>query len=257
MKLLFSEYPAEYDTYTFPYHIWAVQESPKERDELLIQGFLPARLKIGLWYLGRSSRVDLEQFQESSENRRIVKQTEHFSFHTVPIKTFVQDQHIVLIMARYAKEVIGAPFSPASQKRILSPYLSDQVLVWQEGDEVVGFSPVMVADDAVFYWYGFYLPEYHKSGLGMRMMLEAIKWAKSQGKQYAYLGTVYSTGALYKTNFAGFEFFNGLHWRDTVDELKYLIQRDEQKSHGDLLKDDIWRERFYQTPSLAKLLQTL
>ncbi len=257
MKLLFSEYPAEYDTYTFPYHIWAVQESPKERDDLLKQGFLPTRFKIGLWYLARSSRVDLEQFQESSENRRIVKQTEHFSFHIVPIKTFAQDQHIKSIMARYAEEVIGVSFSLASQKRILSPYLTDHVMVWEDAGTVVGFSPIMDTNKAVFYWYGFYMPEYHRSGLGIRMMLEAIQWAKAQGKQHAYLGTVYSKGALYKTNFAGFEFFNGMQWRSNTEELHYSIHRDQQKPKDDLLQDETWREQFYHASSLTKLLKNL
>jgi hypothetical protein len=258
MKLLFSEYPPEYKNYYFPYHIWGMEESSSERDLLLNRGFLPTRFKIGLWYLARSSRIHMSNFAEASENRRIRKQTENFSFQVVPIQEFSKNTKTDEIIARYTKEIIDISLSPAAQKRIFSPHLSNFVFVWfsSESSEIIGFSPIMVTDHSVFYWYGFYLPEYHRTGLGIRMMLEAIAWTKSNGSQYTYVGTVYTSGSLYKTNFSGFEFFNGLQWRNNIDELKYLIDRDTQTT-DDLLKDEQWRKKFYNSASLSRLFHQL
>ncbi|MCA9392547.1 hypothetical protein KC614_05125, partial [candidate division WWE3 bacterium] len=69
MRLIFSEYPAEYESYRFPYQVWGVQEDDDDADDALELGFMPSRMKIGLWYLGRSLRISMKRFKENSENR--------------------------------------------------------------------------------------------------------------------------------------------------------------------------------------------
>ncbi|MCA9390311.1 hypothetical protein KC571_02800, partial [candidate division WWE3 bacterium] len=118
----------------------------------------------------------------------------------------------------------------------------------------IGLSPIMKTTASIFYWYGFYKPEYQKSGVGMRAMLEATSWAKHEQLDYAYLGTAYTSSSLYKTNIPGFEFFNGFEWSADLDELKYLISKDQSDKKDDLLLDQEYREQFYQSPNLNKFL---
>jgi sporulation-control protein spo0M len=51
---------------------------------------------------------------------------------------------------------------------------------------------------------------------------------------------------MYKTQFAGAEFFNGFRWSDDLDELKFVIRRDKQALTEHLLETDEYRDAFYQ-----------
>lgn len=253
MRLLFSEYPAQYDNYQFPYQVWAMEESTAERDALLAQGFLPTRLKIGLWYLARSCRVNLQEFEESSENRRIVKNTQQFLATVTKTEQFTLEQKHLSLISAFCKEVIGTDFAESSLKRIFSKHLCTKVIEWHEGETLVGLSPIMETESSIFYWYGFLNPEFSKSGLGMRMMLDAVMRAKTEGKTHAYIGTIYTAGSLYKTNFKGLEFFNGLGWSNNEDELKYMLEKDTNPQSPELFKDTEYLNRFHNAQHIGQL----
>jgi hypothetical protein len=70
--------------------------------------------------------------------------------------------------------------------------------------------------------------------------------------KFLYLGTCYSQAALYKTQFAGAEFFNGFRWSDDMDELKFIIKRDKKELTQHLLETEEFREKFY-SGNLEKL----
>ena len=61
--------------------------------------------------------------------------------------------------------------------------------------------------------------------------------------EFLYLGSCYSRNALYKTQFAGAEFFNGVRWSEDLEELKYLIRRKRWDQH--LLESEEYRQAFY------------
>lgn len=256
MKLIYSEYPADYSKYRFPYQVWGIEESVNDRDQLLAQGFLPSRMKIGLWYLARSSRVDLQKFTESSENRRIIKNTNDFEVQVQPIGEFKLTDDMLTMVERFSKKKMDGKLSAKAIKRIFSPHMSEFVMIWSLNGGVVGFVPIMKTLGAIYYWFAFYDDTNIESGLGLRMMLEAVKYAQLAKLKYAYLGTVYTNSALYKTNFNGFEYFNGFEWSTNKDELKYLIGKDQYKDNDELFKDDIYLNRFHDS-SLNILLRNL
>ena len=79
----------------------------------------------------------------------------------------------------------------------------------------------------------------------MFMMTSAVALFAERGFKQLYLGTCYSQTALYKTQFAGAEFFNGFRWSDDLDELKFIIKRDKKELYQHLLETDEYREEFY------------
>lgn len=257
MKLLFSEYPAQYDKYQFPYQVWALESSKEERDALLDRGFLPTRLKVGLWYLARSSRVNVRDLHVSSENRRIIKNTSHFSLTLQPTADYTLDDERMSLIRAYIKHTIKSDFSDTSLKRIFSTHMSNYVFEWRDANKLVGISPFMVTEAGIFYWYGFHNKDLSKTGLGMRMMLEAVLWAKEHGKAYAYVGTVYSKSSLYKTNIHGLRFFNGVTWSDNEDELKYLIEKDTHRPEGEILKNTEYLDMFYDAKHIGDILKRI
>jgi hypothetical protein len=70
-----------------------------------------------------------------------------------------------------------------------------------------------------------------------------------------YLGTCYSSTALYKTQFVGSEFFNGFRWSNDLTELKYILKRDKKELYQHLLESEDYRKEFYRA-DLAKITES-
>ncbi len=96
-----------------------------------------------------------------------------------------------------------------------------------------------------YYYYAFYDLNYANRSLGMYMMTSAAELFASRGLRHLYLGTCYTERALYKTQFAGVEFFNGFLWSDNLEELKFMLERDRQKSDQHVLEIEAYRALFY------------
>ena len=96
-----------------------------------------------------------------------------------------------------------------------------------------------------YYYYAFYDLNYYARNLGMFMMTSAVELFAGRGVKNLYLGTCYSESALYKTQFAGAEFFNGFRWSDDLEELKFLLRRDQKIADQHLLETEEYREQFY------------
>ena len=76
------------------------------------------------------------------------------------------------------------------------------------------------------------------------MMTTAVELFRKNGLQHLYLGSCYTQNALYKTQFAGAEFFNGVRWSQNMDELKYLISREKKEIRQHLLETLEYRDLF-------------
>ena len=95
-----------------------------------------------------------------------------------------------------------------------------------------------------YYYYAFYDLKYYRRNLGMYMMTSAVEFFAARKFAHLYLGSCYNRNALYKTQFAGAEFFNGVRWSDDLAELKYLIKRDGAEVKHHLLETAEYREQF-------------
>ena len=111
----------------------------------------------------------------------------------------------------------------------------------------VGVATLYVEPGALaFYYYAFYDLNHAARNLGMFMMTSAVALFAGHGGAHLYLGSCYSENALYKTQFAGAEFFNGFRWSENIAELKYLVRREQGEVHQHLLETEEYRQRFYE-----------
>ncbi len=246
MKLFFGEFKADYSEYRFPYQVWLLREESDELEKIYENGFLPIRNLPGVYYLSRSVRVKLADFEPSSENRRILKKTESFESDIVPLSEFNYTPEIQKFCKNYADDKLGKGlFTAPAIKTIFTGKVFNYLFVFKEikTQKPVGYAVCFVSSNLLQYAHAFYDLTYYKDNLGARMMLEAIIWAKKSGKKFAYLGTCYEENALYKTEFKGMEFFNGFSWSSDLEELKGLIKREEQDY---LFRDKKYIETFYQ-----------
>lgn len=253
MKLFFGEFKANYARYHFPYQVWLVREEGDSVEKIYANGFLPMRNNKGVYYLSRNIRVNLNLFELSSENRRILKKTENFESEIIPLSEFKYTPQIQKMCLDYSKKKFGEKvFSSQSIKNIFRGAVYNYVFVFKEisSGETVGFAVCFISNEMVQYAHSFYSPSLIDENLGARMMLEAVSWAKGNHKKYIYLGTCYEQNALYKTEFKGVEFFNGFRWNSDLEELKELVKerQEEQKETEEqeyLFKRKDFLEKFY------------
>ena len=247
MKLFFSEYQPDYEQYLFPYQVWLLKQEGDELAKIYQAGFLPFRSKKNVFYLARSVRVNLDSFESSSENRRILRKAEDFEYQLLPISRFDYTPKVQKLCKDFAEQRFGrGKMTTAGIKSIFKSGIFTDIFAWRDKKEnkEIGYALCLIDKEILHYAHVFYNPDYFKTSLGARMMLESVLWAKEKSRQFAYLGTCYDKRALYKSEFSGVEFFNGFLWSDNLEELKYLVNRQEEDY---LLRDKEYLERFHQS----------
>ena len=247
MKLAFSESQPDYGHYIFPYAVWAFPEPGETPADFFVRGFLPSSRELDRFYLCRQVRINLRRYQPSSENRRILRKGEGISAQLIPRAEFDYTPQRREFYKTYTDIKFGK--DTMSYERLDSLFkgrMTSHVLLFTDaasGAEV-GTATLYLEPPAVaYYYYAFYDLNYYNRNLGMFMMTSAVALFAERGFDFLYLGSCYSRNALYKTQFAGAEFFNGVRWSGDLEELKYLIRRKRYDQH--LLENEEYREAFY------------
>jgi arginyl-tRNA--protein-N-Asp/Glu arginylyltransferase len=256
VKLLFSEQKSDYDNYQFPYAIWAIPEAGETPADVFNAGFLPSSRDLDRFYLCRQVRVSLAKFKPSSENRRILRKGAGIDVKLVARDKFDYTPERRQFFKTYADIKFGKDTMSFERLDALfaAPIIS-HLLVFtdaEKGNEIGVATLYLEGRSLAFYYYAFYDLNYYARNLGMFMMTSAAALFAERNFKNLYLGTCYSDNALYKTQFAGAEFFNGFRWSDDLDELKFIIQRDQGELRQHLLETEAYREEFYKG-DLAKM----
>jgi arginyl-tRNA--protein-N-Asp/Glu arginylyltransferase len=250
MKLLFSEQNADYEHYQFPYAIWAVPEEGESPADIFNAGFLPSSRYLDRFYLCRQVRVDLKKFVPSSENRRILRKGGGITVELVPRDRYAYTPEKRQFFKTYADIKFGADIMTFERlDALFSTPIISHLLVFtdEETGKEIGVATLYLEDKALaFYYYAFYDLNYYARNLGMYMMTSAVELFAARGVRHLYLGTCYSQTALYKTQFAGAEFFNGFRWSADMAELKFIIKRDRKDLTQHLLETEAYRDEFYE-----------
>ena len=252
MKLLFSESESDYSRYLFPYVVWAIPEAGEASADLFNAGFLPGARGLDQFCLCRNLRVELATFSASSENRRILRKGEGITMQLVPRAEFDFSDARKKFFLNYAEARYGADIMPPERLELLfnSP-LATHLMVFTDasGAELGVVLLYLESPRLAFFRYSFYDLNHPNRSLGLFLMTTAVEFFAAQKFQHLYLGTCYAERALYKTQFAGVEFFNGFRWSQNLEELKHLVRRDAKKHLLDTVE---FRELFYEG-SLEKI----
>lgn len=249
MRIVFSEYKSDYDHYIFPYAIWAFPEPDDHPSEAFALGFLPSSRDLDRFYMCRHVRVELSQFEPSSENRRIFRKGQGITYRLVERDQFQYNDAWRSFCKSYADAKFGADVMTEERLDALfqAPVCSHLMMYSDAatGQDIGLIVLYMAPPGVAFYYYSFYDLDYANKNLGMYMMTSAVEYAQQQGFDFIYLGSCYSRNALYKTQFSGFQFWNGFTWSNDLKELKYLIHRDAQAVQQHLLETQEYLQDFY------------
>jgi arginyl-tRNA--protein-N-Asp/Glu arginylyltransferase len=191
-------------------------------------GFVFTRIKRGAMTQTRSVRIDLKKFELSSENRRVLRKTENIEMRITRLPHPDYDWRIAKMgFDFYTKKFGKKTFSANKIKELLTSEQSNYNLLMKfidhDSKESVGYAICFDNKDLLHYAYPFYNLNSSISNLGMGMMTKAIVWAKEQDKKFVYLGSAKNSTAIYKTQFSGFEWFDGKEWQTNIEELKKIL----------------------------------
>jgi len=249
VKLLFSEQKSNYEHYQFPYAIWAVPEAGETPADIFNAGFLPSSRQLDRFYLCRQVRVNLAKFKASSENRRILRKGDGINCQLVPRERYDYTPERRQFFKTYADIKFGKDVMTTERLDGLfgSPIISHLLVFTDEksGAEIGVATLYVEGKELAYYYYAFYDLNYYARNLGMFMMTSAVTLFAQRGFHHLYLGTCYSRNAMYKTQFAGAEFFNGVHWSSDLSELKFIIQHDKKERHQHLLESEEYLNTFH------------
>jgi len=235
MRLFSSELGHNYGSYTFGYANYCEREPHDSLTMIYHSGYLPYSgspdVK-NIFYMSRSARVALQQFALTSENRRIAKKFDgQFDKKRIPLKEFnINNEAFLSFCVEYFKNKHGIGAAP--RERILY-WLTCGVVttIVEYRKEGVPVAYVLEAEDAgmTHYWFSFYDLSFVHQSLGLWLMLDCIQSAKARGIEHYYLGTVYGTKALYKTNFEPLEWWSGSEWTADTAALKQRARTDDER----------------------------
>lgn len=128
---------------------------------------------------------------------------------------------------------------------INSPNTSPVLVCMDATGAGVGAVTLFLEPDALaYYYYVFYDLNHSGRKLGLFMMTTAAEWFAARGFRHLYPGSCYSQNALYRTQFAGIEFFNGFRWSDNLAELKCVLARGRGEIQEHLLESEAYRAAF-------------
>lgn len=246
MKTFFSEYTSDYTTYTFGYTYYAQAEDHSELDEIYSQWFLPYTGKLelseDLFYFCRSLRVDISKFENNSENRRIIRKVE-----SLDIQVIVHDKKdFNLSDPEFEEFCIGytqsrfyhAGMTPERFRYVVNKNYANKIFEFRSEWKIIGYTLAVVTDKLMHHRFCFFDTELMETlPLGKYLMRYTIDRCKNNGLQYAYLGTCYKEGGLYKVrDFNAVEYWDGNKRSNNTEALKNLCKSDEEVKYKDHFK---------------------
>ncbi len=177
------------------------------------QGLLPQRNQSGLFYCQTSSRSNLKDFSLSSENRRILKKTTHYSFQKIPLKDFTLSPQIQKQITSWVKQ-LGWDFPTSSIKTIFGNHIFNQLYIWKNTKNItIAYAICYYSATISHIAYVFYHPSVDHSNLPIRLVLEVIVDSQKSGLKFCYLGRFSKNNGYYKRNMPGFEHFIDNSWQ--------------------------------------------
>ena len=227
-------------------------------NKLYSKGFVFTRRDKGVMNKTRSVRINLEKFELSSENKRVLRKTEDLNLEVKPIPYSGYSWKIGKLGKDFYEEKFGkGTFSANKIKELLTNeeksnfnLLFEYSLPLSKGElegvaenrqttpnpclpagntslermGTIGYCICHETNEILHYSYPFYKLDTNNPNTGMGMMTRAVEWAKENGKKYIYLGSASSSKSLYKFQFKGIEWFDKEDgWTSDIQKLKACL----------------------------------
>ncbi len=209
--------------------------TPSESDitEAYSKGFLFTRTGKNKLIETISLRIKLQEFKQSSENRRILNKGANITLSTETLPYNKYSWRIHALGKKYYQAITGTSSFSASRIKTLFTDVSQSnfnfIFTFSNTitpNENIGYVLCYKDSSIIHYSYPFYnLENPLKKDLGLIMINKAINWAVNNNIKYFYLGSVTSPKAFYKLQFNALEWwdYQNLVWSSDLKKLKELV----------------------------------
>jgi arginyl-tRNA--protein-N-Asp/Glu arginylyltransferase len=192
------------------------------------RGYVFTRIGKGVAQQTRSVRINLQKFNLSSENRRILKKVASLSLRITHLPVVEYDWNI----GKLAKDFYALKFGPdimSAQKikemlTVAEKSNFNALLTYSENGTDIGYTISHLSSSLLHYSYPFYNTEQAAKDTGLGMMILALQYAKEAGLKYVYLGSLQRPTDTYKLQFEGLEWFDGTTWKTDIEEVKNVLR---------------------------------
>jgi len=178
-------------------------------------GFLPQRQNSHIFYKNPqkpSSRALLKNLTLSSENKRILKRTDHYQHRLLAQKDFVYDFSLQKKLKDWTKNMNWG-IKTSSIKTIFTNHIFNFFYVWETAHQPLAYAAVLKTPAFSHIAYVFYNPKNPDlRNLPIRMVLQTCIDAHNSNQAYCYFGTFSKEKGYYKRNMPGFQYYKKGIW---------------------------------------------
>jgi hypothetical protein len=239
MRIAFAECAPRYDTYLAPYQVWGFLEPGETPATAFELGMLPSNREWTRFYLARGIRVRLAGYAPDAGVRRVDRKCAEISPQLRPRAQVELDDELVDMCLTYmntsrawASRRTGTFDAASLRERLDLPAVTHLLTATDRTTgRPAGLATVYIGHPVGYYMAAWYDERYRRVHIGKYLKAAAIGAAQRAGLSHLYLGTCYSDGALYKTRFAGVEYFDGTGWSADLEKL-HLTLREQHRLDG-------------------------
>lgn len=217
MRFFSSELAHDYSTYTFGYCNYCQLEKGDKLSEIYERGYLPysgSPDSKGVFYMARSGRIYLPDFELNSECRRVAKKFDGvYTRESIPFRDFKITEEFIAFWLDYFERSHGPIVMPRKRLEFVLDFgIISHIGVYKDTSGKIGGYTLEVQDGVMSHdWYQAWAPVLDKQSFGMWLLIDIGRAAKDRGATYYYPGTVYGSQN-YKTNFPALQYWNGEIW---------------------------------------------
>ena len=203
-------------------------------EDMYDRGFVMTRKGRGVMHQTRSLRIDLSQFELTSENRRILKKTQSICGpRAIELPTPSYDITIGKMAKDFYDNKFGTGVMSAQKIKEMTTDAANSnfnmLLAFDRtnedgnSDKGIGYAITFFTPKIMHYSYPFYDLTSGESDIGLGMMIRAIEYASSLHLKYVYLGSLQRPTDTYKLQFKGLQWFDGQKWSSDMKLAKLEI----------------------------------
>ena len=240
MKIYFKHYCGAITEYDYLFFDCMAKVGGLEEDIALQEGWLPddysepkkiAKMDLfeadkSDWYQARQTRIDLSLFKDTRKTRKARKKCKEVATEIV----HADDVNLNVLTSIFDKYTKYRGFKSWDLEPLIKreKYKKYFILYYVDGSPVAFTLLRDVGSNSVFSTQFAWDYENPKLYLGKYANLAEIDYCINQKKNYMYLGFGYEKSCIYKSDYEGFEFWNGDVWSNDIEHYKFLCERDSK-----------------------------
>ena len=232
MNIYFRHYSGAITEYDYLFFDCMAKVSLDEEDLALQEGWLPddyfapKNSTKSHWYQARQTRINLSKFTDTRSTRKARKKCKDI----VVKYTKASKANIEELKDIFNKYFEYRNFKPWKLEPLLSLEIERKYfLIYYLNNKPIAFTFLRdVGENSVFSTQFAWNYENPKLYLGKYANLAEIDYCIANKKDYMYTGVGYEKACVYKSDYPGFEFWNGEIWSSNIEDYKWLCERDSK-----------------------------